>query len=438
MSAGTRLPGVRELSARFQASAATISNALAELTARGLVRAEPGRGTFVIGRGHSSRPDYAWQSQALGAVRVDADRASRLGAHGQPEQLPLSWGYLADELQPTEHLRRIGARVARSARGWDLTPPSGSAELRRLIAAEYRAQPEDVQIVPGGQQALVFALRTLAEPGETVVMESPTYPGAILAAQSAGLRIAAVPADAEGIRTDLLADELERTRARVVYLQPSFANPTGAVMSDLRRREVVALAVARGAFIVEDDWARHLGLERPAPAPLFTADADGHVVSITTLAKPISPGLRVGAIIARGPAGARLRASRIADDLGVSPLMQEVALEFLSSSEWARHRKRLRIALGDRRDALLAAVAGSDVLQVPALPQGGLHLWVRLPDDADARTVSRAAQTEGVLVGDGSHYFVDEPPSPYLRLSFGAASPPQMAEGVRRLESVVH
>jgi len=437
MSAGTRLLGVRELAARFHASAATVSDALAELSARGLVRAEPGRGTFVIGRDHGARPDYSWQSQALGAVRVDADRASRLGAHGGPGQIPLSWGYLADELQPGESLRRTGARVARSAQGWEPTSPAGSADLRRLMAVEYHAQPEDVQIVSGGQQALVFSFRTLAEPGETIVMESPTYPGAILAAQSAGLRIAAVPADAEGIRTDLLADELERTRARLVYLQPAYANPTGVVMSEQRRRDVLALAVARGAFIVEDDWARHLGIERSAPPPLFTEDVDGHVVSITTLAKPVSPGLRIGAIIARGPAGARLRASRIADDLGVSPLMQEIAREFLASSEWPRHRKRLRTALGDRRDALLAAIAASDDLHVPFSPHGGLHIWVRLPDGADPAVVAAAAQTAGVLVGDGSHYFVDESPAPFVRLSFGAASPPQMVEGVRRLEGVL-
>ncbi|MEU3657126.1 PLP-dependent aminotransferase family protein [Streptomyces sp. NPDC032161] len=434
MRAGERLPGVRELAAEFRASAATISSALSSLTVLGLVRAEPGRGTFVAGRERMPESDFSWQSQALGRVRVDADRASRLGSYGTPEHLPLSWGYLSPELQPGEELRRIGSRAARSGRGWGMTPPAGSPELRRILAAEYGAEPSDVLVVSGGQQGLVFALRTLAEPGATVITESPSYPGAILAAQSAGLRLAAVPADGDGILVDRLADELERTKARVVYLQPSYANPTGAVLSARRRAQVLALASAHGAFIVEDDWARHLWLDRSAPAPLFAEDPDGHVVTILTLSKPVSPSLRLGAILARGPAGTRLRASRTADDLCVSPLVQEIALELLSSSAWPRHLRRLRAALVGRRDTMADAIRSTlpDV-RLPRIPSGGLHLWARLPEGLDSAEVSAAAYAAGVLVGDGRHFFVDEPPAPHLRFSYGAATGPQIAEGIRRL-----
>lgn len=434
MHLGEKLPGVRELSAQFHASAATISAALSELSALGLVRAEPGRGTFVASRERLPEPDFSWQSQALGRVRVDVDRASRLGGYGTPEHIPLSWGYLAPELLPTEELHRIGSRAAKSNRAWMMTPPAGSPELRRVLAADYRAEPSDVLVVSGGQQGLVFAMRTLAEPGSTVITESPSYPGAILAAQSAGLDLASVPTDADGILVERLADELERTRARVIYLQPSYANPTGAVLSAERRKQVLALAVRHGAFIIEDDWARHLGIDGQAPAPLFTEDPHGHVVSILTLSKPASPGLRLGAIIARGPAGARLRASRTADDLCVAPVVQEIALSLLTSSVWPRHLKRLRSELGNRRDALVTTIQttlpGARILRTP---HGGLHLWARLALGTDTREVCAAAYTAGVLVGDGRHFYVDEPPAPFLRFSYGAASVAQIAEGVRRL-----
>src|SRR5690606_10751898 len=166
--------------------------------------------------------------------------------------------------------------------------------------------------------------------------ESPSYPGAILAAQSAGLTLASVPTDGDGIIVERLADELERTRARVVYVQPSYANPTGAVLSPERRTRVLELAARHGAFIIEDDWARHLGIDGRTPPPLITEDADGHVVTVTTLSKPASPGLRLGAVIARGPAGDRLRASRTADDLCVAPMAQEIALSLLTSNAWPR------------------------------------------------------------------------------------------------------
>ena len=435
---GAKLPGVRELSREFHASAATVSAALATLSAWGVVRAEPGRGTFVTERGRPAEPDFAWQSQALGPARVDADRAARLGGYGTLEHLPLSWGYLAPELLPSEDLHRFGARAARSARAWAMTPPAGAPELRRVLAADYRADPGDVLVVSGGQQGLVFTMRTLVEPGGTVITESPSYPGAILAAQSAGLSLVSVPADADGIRVDRLSDALERTRAGAIYLQPNHANPTGAVLSAERRVQVLELAARHGAFIIEDDWARHLGFEGQTPPPLFTEDPHGHVVSILTLSKPASPGLRVGAVIARGPAGERLRAARVADDLCVAPLVQEIAHGLLTSAAWPRHLKRLRTELVERRDTLVSALrSGLPGAHLHLVPRGGLHLWVRLPQGVDTREICAAAYAAGVLVGDGRHFFVNEPPAPYLRFSYGAATPAQITEGVRQLSRIV-
>lgn len=436
--AGERLPGVRELSKEFQASAATISAALSELSTLGLIRAEPGRGTFVADQPQRAEPEYSWQSQALGPARVDIDRASRLGGYGTPEHIPLSWGYLAPELLPNEDLHRIGSRAAKSSRAWMMTPPAGSPELRRVLAAEYRADPGDVLVVSGGQQGLVFAMRTLAEPGATVITESPSYPGAILAAQSAGLTLASVPADQDGIMVDRLADELERTRARVIYLQPSYANPTGAVLIAERRAQVLELATHYGAFIIEDDWARHLGIEGRTPSPLITEDVNGHVVTVTTLSKPASPGLRLGAVIARGPAGDRLRASRTADDLCVAPMVQEIAHNLLTSTAWPRHLKRLRTELAERRDTLVAVTR--EVLpnvRIQSVPSGGIHLWARLPHDTDTREVSARTYAAGVLVGDGRHFFVNEPPAPFLRLSYGAATPAQISQGIRQLAHIL-
>lgn len=430
----TRLPGVRALSQEFSASAATVSAALAELSALGLVRAEPGRGTFAIGLNETREPDFSWQSQALGSARVDPDRAARLGGYGSADHLPLSWGYLAPELLPAEELQKLASRAAKQARSWAMTPPAGSPELRRVLAAPYRADPNEVIVTPGGQQALVFAMRTLAEPGATLITESPSYPGALIAAQSAGLRLAPVPTDRDGILVDRLEEELRRSGARLIYLQPGFANPTGATLSAERRARVLELAAQYGAFIVEDDWARHLGIEAPTPPPLFTAAPDGHVVSLLTLSKPASPGLRLGALVARGPAATRLRASRTAEDLGVAPLIQEVALGLLTSSAWPRHLSRLAQSLAVRRDALLAALRESlPQARVAAPPRGGLHVWARLPFGTDTDAVCAAAEADGVLVGNGRHFFVDEPPAPHLRFSFGAGTPAQFAEGARRL-----
>lgn len=437
LAAGEKLPSVRSLSKTYGASPVTITQAITALAAQGVVRAEPGRGTFVAPRAETPEPDFAWQSGTLGRSRVDPGRAGRLGALGASGQVQLSWGYLAPELQPFDELRTLGVRCAKSHRAWTMAPPEGLPELRAAFGASLNASAGDVLIMPGGQQSLVFAMRTLADPGSTVITESPSYPGATLAAQSAGLKLAAVPADADGINVELLAQTLERTRARLIYLQPYCTNPTGAVLSAERRVAVLELAKKYGAFIIEDDWARNLSLEGEAPPPLFMDDGDGHVVSIATLTKPAAPGLRVGALAARGPAGQRLRTARIADDMCVPPLTQEIALGLLGSSAWPRHLKRLRAGLLERRDAAVEQLRESmPDARIPIIPTAGIHLWVKLPEGTDSTALTAAAQAAGVLIGDGKQFYLDEPAGEFIRLSYSAAPIPQLREGIRRVASL--
>jgi len=143
-------------------------------------------------------------------------------------------------------------------------------------------------------------------------------------------------------------------------------------------------------------------------------------------------------VIARGPAGDRLRASRTADDLCVAPMVQEIALSLLTSNVWPRHLKRLRTELAERRDTLAAAIHQTlPDLRIQSVPSGGIHLWARLSHGADTRQISADAYAAGVLVGDGRHFFVNEPPAPYLRFSYGAATPAQISQGIRQLARIL-
>ena len=195
---------------------------------------------------------------------------------------------------------------------------------------------------------------------------------------------------------------------------------------------------AAGAFLVEDDWARDLGIDGDPPPPLAAADPDGHVVYLRSLTKVAAPGLRVAAIGARGAAGARLRAARVVDDFFVAGPLQEAALDLVSSPAWRRHRRALRVALRERRDALVAALRSDLPASAPAaVPAGGLHLFVALPDGADDVAVTAAAAARGVVVSPGRHWFPAEAPAAHLRLTFAAAPPDALAEGVRRLAAAV-
>lgn len=433
---GERLPSVRELMARHRAGPATVQRAIADLAARGLVEARPGRGTFVAARSEPRVPDPSWQAVPLGARSIDADALARLLRPPSPDALVLSSGYLPADLQPTALLGGALARAARRPGAWDRVPLEGISGLRAYFAAEAGAAPGDVLVTPGGQAALAACFRGLAAPGAAVIVESPSYLGALVAARAQGLRPVPVPADAHGIRPDLLADALATSGARVVYLQPVFANPHGATLAPGRRAEVLEAVRAAGAFIVEDDAFRDLALgpargRRGAavvPPPLFADDQDGHVVRIRSLTKASAPGLRIAAVIARGPAAARLRAARIVEDLFVTGPLQEAALEIVGAPAWRAHLRRLRTVLAERRDALVAAVP------VPVVvPEGGMNLWVPLPPGTDDVDLAQRAAAAGVLVQPGRPFFAAEPPGPFLRLTFAAEPPERLAEGARRL-----
>ena len=292
----------------------------------------------------------------------------------------------------------------------------------------------DVVICPGGQAALATAFRALAAPGDPVLVESPTYVGATIAARAAGLSVVPVPADGDGVRPDHLAAAFARTGARLLYLQPVYANPHGAVLAASRREAVMAAVRDAGALVIEDDWARDLAISGEPPTPLASDDPDGHVVYLRSMTKSAAPGLRVAGMSARGAAGARLRAARIVDDFYVSGPIQEAALEVVSAPAWRRHRSRLRTELGARRDTLLTALAHQlPELEVPAVPAGGLHLWVRLPHDVDDVALATAAATEGVVVFPGRLWYPAEAPGPHLRLTYAAVAPPALDEAVKRL-----
>jgi DNA-binding transcriptional MocR family regulator len=443
---GARLPSVRELIRRHGASPVTVQRAVGRLAAEGLVDPRPGRGTFVTAPRAAAAaleapPDFSWQAVALGAAPAGGEDLQALLAPPAPGAVPLSSGYLDPALQPIGALAAALARAARRPGSWERGPVAGREELRAWFArgAGGRFTAADVLICPGGQAALATAFRALSAPGEPVLVESPTYLGAVAAARAAGVRVVPVPSDGDGVRSDLLASSLARTGARLVYLQPLHANPHGASLAPARRAPVLEAARAAGAFVLEDDWARDLPAGTgPLPPPLAADDREGHVVHVRSLTKVAAPGLRVAALIARGPASERLRVARTIDDFYVAGPLQEAALELVSAPAWARHRRSLARALGERRDALLAALARHLPLLSPAaVPRGGLHLWQPLPAALDDVALAAAAAARGVVVFPGRPFFPAEPDGPYLRLTFAAAPPEAIETGVRRLARAV-
>nr|CEL16825.1 Transcriptional regulator, GntR family domain / Aspartate aminotransferase [Kibdelosporangium sp. MJ126-NF4]CTQ91947.1 Transcriptional regulator, GntR family domain / Aspartate aminotransferase (EC 2.6.1.1) [Kibdelosporangium sp. MJ126-NF4] len=436
---GDRLPSVRALMARHKASPVTVQQAIQRVAGEGLLEVRPGRGSFVAARPAPARvPDLSWQSVALGPARPGEDLVASLIAVPRPEVIQLTSGYLDPGLQPVEALGAALSRAARRPAAWGRMPLEGREELRAWFAREAGGELRagDMTVCAGAQPALSAVFRGLTEPGDTVLLEAPTYLGAIAVARDAGLRVVPVPSDADGVRPDLLATAFERTGARLFYCQPLHANPHGAVLSAARRPEVFAIVRAAGAFLIEDDWARGFTIDGATPPTLASEDVDGHVVYVRSLTKVAAPGLRVAAIGARGQAGTRLRTARSLDDFYVSGPLQEAAIDLVTSPVWRRHLRALQGALRSRRDTLLSALRA----QLPefrvSTPSGGLHAWAQLPDDLDDVVLANAAEAHDVVIAPGRSWFAAEPPGSYVRLTYGGAPEHALAEGVQRLAEV--
>ncbi|MFG2513685.1 PLP-dependent aminotransferase family protein [Streptomyces sp. NPDC048584] len=450
-SPGGKLPSSRALVERFRVSPVTVSRALAQLAAEGLVVTRPGAGAFRAQPRVTSAPagDTSWQEVALSADgaadlvprSVDASGVLVSLAAPPPGVIEFNGGYLHPSLQPERAMAAALSRAGRRPGAWGRPPMEGLPELREWFARSIGGPvtAAGVLVTAGGQSALTTALRALAPPGAPVLVESPTYPGMLAIARAAGLRPVPVPVDADGVRPGLLADAFRATGARVFVCQPLFQNPTGAVLAPGRRGEVLRIAREAGAFVVEDDFVRRLVHEDagPLPRPLAADDPDGVVVHVCSLTKATSPSFRVSALVGHGPVLERLRAIQIVDTFFVSRPLQEATLELVGSAAWPRHLRAISAALRTRRDAMTAALRlHLPELALPHIPSGGYHLWPRLPDGTAESALTAAALRAGVAVTPGRPYFSAEPPAAHLRLSFAAvAGAEEITEGVRRLRA---
>jgi DNA-binding transcriptional MocR family regulator len=434
-------------------SPVTVSRALSTLAAEGLVITRPGAGAYRARRatGGGRAIDTSWQQIALTAEDqqhgdpapriVDATSVTASLAVPHPGVIAFNGGYLHPSLQPERALGASFARAARRPGAWERPPLEGLTALRAWFAREVGGPgggitPAQVLITAGGQAALTTALHALAPPGSAVLVESPTYPGALAVARAAGLRPVPVPIDDDGVRLDLLEDAFSATGARVFYCQPLFHNPTGTVLAADRRRRIAKIARAAGAFVIEDDFARRLGHGGHLPPPLVAEDPFGAVVHVSSLTKPTSPNVRVGALVARGPAMERLRAIQVVDSFFVPRPLQEATLDLVGAPAWPRHLRAIASGLRERRNAMLVALE-RDLPTLAATvraPEGGYHVWIRLPDGTDESALVAASLRGGVAVSPGRPYFAAEAPAPYIRLSFAdSTGTDEIAEGVQRI-----
>lgn len=448
---GTRLPATRTLVRDHEVGPGTVQAALRVLAAEGTVETRPGVGTFVTeGAGvRRLRPaDYSWQAGALGAANPATATGDGPLRPTPDDAVSLHNGYPDRRLLPEKLVRQALVRAARGEYAVTAAPRSGLPGLRAWFAHELGrhtppgtapAAAADVTVLPGTQSGLAAIFRAVAAPGDPVVIESPTYWGAILAAGESGVRLVPTGGGQDGPDPVELDRILTRTGARAFYAQPRYANPTGVTWSQATRRGVIEVLARHGAFIIEDDWAHDFGMtDLPELPPLAALDDAGRVIYLRSLTKSVSPTLRVGAVIARGPVGGRIRANVAASTMYVSPVLQAAALDVVGQPAWRTHQRSLRARLRSRRDLLVDAVRTHlPEAVLTRVPAGGLNLWVRLPDGTDLHRLVVECERAGVLVASGDGLFPAEPAGQFVRLNFAGPDPARFDPAVRTIAEVL-
>jgi 2-aminoadipate transaminase len=393
---------------------------------------------------------YAQRTQRMQSSAVH--ELLKLTEH--PEMISFAGGLPAPDLFPVDRFqeacRSILGQHGHQALQYSTT--EGYRPLREMIArhtARYgiHVEPENILITSGSQQALDLIGKIFINPGDCLLVERPTYVGALQAWNAYQAEYITIALDDEGMQTDELEAAL-RAGPKFIYVLPNFHNPAGVTLALERRQRVVELADRYGVPLIEDDPYGQLRYEGKHLPPLVVLDGQlqgredmpysGNVLYLSTFSKTLAPGLRLGWVVAPIEVIQRLVQAKQGADLHTSTFAQMIAFEVACEGFLDRHVRWIRTVYRERRDAMLDALRRYFPTDVHwTTPQGGLFLWVTLPEPMDAAELLHAAIAENVAFVPGSAFFADGSGRNTFRLNFSNASPARIQEGIRRLGTVL-
>ena len=363
----------------------------------------------------------------------------------KPEIISFAGGLPAPELFPVEALGRAHAEVfaEEGAAAMQYSTTEGWLPLREWIAARMRtkgisATSDRVLITSGSQQGIDLVAKLFIDPGDGVIVESPTYLAALQAFNGMEASLIPVGSDDDGMRVDEVEQVLSSRQAKLIYLVPDFHNPKGTTLSLERRKRLVAAARKWGVVILEDDPYGELRFTGNAISPLAAIDDDGVVIYISTFSKTLSPGMRIGWAIASPEVFASLVVAKQPTDLHTSTITQRATARMLAGFDYETHLSRLRREYGFRCSVMLESLEH----QFPKAtrwtrPEGGLFLWVELPENSSGDDLLQDAIVEQVAFVPGSAFFAGEPKHNFIRLNYSNSRPEVIEEGIGRLARVL-
>ncbi|CAM5782136.1 MULTISPECIES: MocR-like pyridoxine biosynthesis transcription factor PdxR [Brevibacillus] len=442
----TRLPTQRAMAEAWGVNRSTVVTALDELKAEGLIESVVGSGTVVSNNTWSVLASAAppdWMSYVqTGDHPSNMQTIQDINKYeSDPSMIRLGTGELSPDLLPLRETEEILGSLRGRLTHLGYSEPKGWLPLRKAVSGYLRtrgieASPASILIVSGALQALQLISQGILRQGSGILLERPSYLYSLSVFQASRMRLLGIPMDDEGIRPESLARQKQLRDAALLYTIPSFHNPTGTLMSEDRRRQVMAICERERLPILEDDVYGELWLDEPGPLPLKALDQNGLVLYTGSLSKTLSPGLRIGWIVGPEPVIERLADVKMQTDYGASALSQLAAAEWLRGNRYEQHLKRVRASLKERRNLTCSALSRwfSGIAEWQE-PRGGFYIWLRLEQARSMRTLFLRALSEGILLNPG--YVYDQTDSQHMRLSYAYASEEDLEHALYRLSQLL-
>ena len=439
LPAGARLPTVRQLASDLGVTRLTIQNAYSELQTAGWIESTVGRGTYVS-------HDVNGHSFGRGMVALTPDGVINdilqvnhiVGLRSMASASPDARLFPAEEFWATlaELQSDAVAMVSYSS-------SQGDPQLRVAISEDLAERgidvtPDEVLVVAGVTQGLALISRTLAQVGDTILVEQPTYLGLLHTLKLHGVHAVGVSMDEQGPNLSEMEQAILQHRPRFFYTVPTFQNPTGLCMSLDRRLAVLELCANYGVMVVEDDIYGRLAYDAPSPPPLYSLDTRGQVIYVGSYSKVLMPGLRLGFVVAPQRWADRLLSLRRATDLCSPTLLQRTLAHFLHNGGLKRHLRRVLPIYRERRNTLVTSLQRN---LPPSIqwhqPQGGFCAWLTMPSYHPFSDLEQALLRQGWAVTPGEVFLADASAQKSVRICYGTLTPDAINDGVNAVSLAI-
>lgn len=446
-TAGDKLPSVRHLSKQLAVSISTIQEAYQLLEQRGISEVRPKSGHYVCEQ-ITSPPDLP--SVPEYSVRpIEASTWSKVFHILFHKHLPgvVYLGRAIPNLTSSsmKPLHRAMATLARRGepRGLSYDYIYGCEELRQQIArlavdSGCSLSPDEIMITSGCQEALTSSLRAVTQPGDTVIVDSPSFYGSLQAIQACGLKIMELPTHPEtGISLEAMQLALEQWPVGACLLTPTFNNPLGYCMPDERKAALLKMLAQHDVPLIEDDVYGDLAYATPRPRTIKSFDREGRVILCSSFSKTLAPGLRVGWVAPGRYAGSVMHMKYISS-MATASLPQLAVADFIARGGYDRHLKKMRFNYQRGRDYMLDWVSryfppGTRT----SCPEGSFLLWVELPENVDAMALTEQALDSGIGIAPGQLFSSSGKFSHHIRLNYSECPNPKIEDGIKRLGEMV-